>query len=158
MSVGLSSNLQTAWDYCSVSIYNNVNQTNPYGSNTQRQGALQGSIPTRRMPSASTSANDLIYAVAVSQKTGCVLGGNLSTNPPFTLIEAPINYFLVEDLQVDTTTASQAVLPAATASSRANWYFFAMLRQARSLDGQKNGKMGNQLRFSMVPNLSCMAL
>jgi len=127
VSVGLSSNSQTAWDYC-VSIYDKVNQTN---FNTQRQGTAQGSIPDAvNAISINANANDLIYAVAVSQKTGGFLGGNLSANPSFTLVETPINYFLVEDLQVDKTTAMQPVLPTATASGGAKWYFFAMLLEA----------------------------
>jgi hypothetical protein len=129
VSVGLSSNSATAWDYC-VSIYNNVNQTNPYGSNAARQGTTQGSIPdTANAISITSSANDLIYSVAVSQTTGGFLGGTVSANAPFTQVENPVSYFLVEDLQVDNNTA-QPVSPTATVSGAAKWYFFAMLLEA----------------------------
>ena len=125
VSVGLSANSATAWDYC-VSFYNNVNQANPYDSNTQRQGTAPGPIPGGGSPiSISSNPNDLIYAVAVSQKAGGFLGGNLSPTAPFTLVESPINYFLVEDLQVDKNTI-EPVIPNATALNGANWYFFAM--------------------------------
>jgi len=126
VSVGLSANSATAWDYC-VSIYNNVNQTSPYEFNTQRQGTAQGPIPNAVSPiSINSNKNDLIYAVAVSQKAGGFLGGNVSANASFNVVENPINYFLVEDLQVDSNTM-QPVMPAASASGGANWYFFAML-------------------------------
>ena len=129
VSVGLSANSATGWDYC-VSVYSNVNQTNPYGSNTQRQGTTQGSIPGGGSPiSINSNPNDLIYAVALSQKSGGFLGGNVSANAPFTLVESPINYFLVEDLQVDENTM-QPVVPTAAASGGANWYFFAMALKA----------------------------
>lgn len=129
VSIGLSANSATAWDYC-VSIYNNVNQTNPYGSNTQRKGTAQGSIPAPpNTISINSSPNDLIYAVAVSLTTNGVLGGTVSANSPFTLVESPINYFLVEDLQVDNTTP-QPFNPNATVSGAAMWYFFAMVLEA----------------------------
>jgi hypothetical protein len=125
VSIALSSNSNTAWDYC-VSIYSNADQSSsPFNSPVSRQGTAQGAIPdSANQISITSSSNNLIYAVANSQVAGGVLGGNLAVGAGFSLVASPSSYFLVEDLAVDDQT-TEPVIPAVSASGGARWYFFA---------------------------------
>lgn len=125
VSIALSSNSNTAWDYC-VSIYSNADQSSsPFNSPVSRQGTVQGTIPdSANQISITSSPNNLIYAVANSQVAGGVLGGNLSIGAGFNLVASPSAYFLVEDLAVDDQT-TEPVIPTVSVSGAARWYFFA---------------------------------
>jgi hypothetical protein len=124
-SVGLTANSNTAWDFC-VIIYSNADQSSsPLNSPISRQGTAQGTIPDAANQLSITSAVDhLIYAVAVSQSGGGVLGGNLAPGTDFVSVASPIGFFLVEELSV-TQQTTQPVVPSANVSGGARWYFFA---------------------------------
>jgi hypothetical protein len=124
-SVGLTANSNTAWDFC-VTIYSNADQSSsPLNSPISRQGTAQGTIPDAANQLSITSTVDhLIYAVAVSQSGGGVLGGNLAPGTDFVSVASPIGFFLVEELSV-TQQTTQPVVPSANVSGGARWYFFA---------------------------------
>jgi hypothetical protein len=125
VSVGLSANSNTAWDYC-VTIYSHADQgASPLNSPVSRQGTAQGTIPdAANQVSLNSSVDHLVYAVAVSQSGGGVLGGNLATGADFVSVASPIGFFLVEEMSV-TQQTTQPVVPSANASGGARWYFFA---------------------------------
>jgi len=125
VSVALTSGSNTAWDYC-ITIYKNADQTSsPFNSPLARQGTAQGTIPDAANQISFTSSNDnLIYAVAMSQLAGSMLGGNLSAGTDFAAVASPSSYFLVEEQTVDGMT-TEPVIPSASVSGGTRWYFFA---------------------------------
>ena len=110
-----------------MAIYKNADQSNnPFNSPQSRQGTIQGTIPdSANQFSLMSSDRHLIYAVAVSLLAGSVLGGNLSVGAGFSPVASPSSYFLVEEQTVDGMTP-EPVLPTASVSGAARWYFFAM--------------------------------
>lgn len=112
------------WFMC-VTVYDNVDQTNPTYSPTSSNSTTSATITPINFNGAE--ASDLIYAVAIAQTASSSFAGftgQLAPVPGFTA-EQNLGYVLIED-QAATAAGSVSVGADTTSTNAAKWYLVAV--------------------------------